>query len=155
MEPKTGRRIVSKGEYAKVQGQRATAGVLAVGLGGMAAFCVFVALGNLFACLACCMGWWGDQSSNGAVLSLGLMLLFGAGAYAFGKLACDTMKAATNIDFGVPLTRANTADLPAPDSLVRASAEPIQAQEAVLLRAAAEEQQRHEEQLVRAADGPE
>ena len=38
------------------------------------------------------------------------------------------------------LTRANTADLPAPDSLVRASAEPMQEQQAVLLRAATETQ---------------
>ena len=33
-------------------------------------------------------------------------------------------KKSKSVDLGVPLTRANTADLPAPDSLVRASQEP-------------------------------
>ncbi len=60
---------------------------------------------------------------------------------------------ANQINLGVPLTRFNTADLPAPDSLVRASSEPMQAQQAVLLRAAAEGQDRHEEELVRAVEG--
>ena len=55
----------------------------------------------------------------------------------------------------VPLTRANTADLPAPESLVRASAEPVQEPQAVLLRAATTTQEKHEEQLVRAAGGTE
>ena len=63
------------------------------------------------------------------------------------------LRQAIKVDPGVPLTRANTADLPAPDSLVRASAEPVQEQQAVLLRAATETQERHEEQLVRASAG--
>ena len=54
---------------------------------------------------------------------------------------------------GVPLTRANIGHLPAPDSLVRASAEPVQEQQSVLLRAATEGMERHEEQLVRASTG--
>ncbi len=53
----------------------------------------------------------------------------------------------------VPLTRANTADLPAPESLVRASSEPRQEQEAVLLRAAARSVGTPPEQLVRPAEG--
>jgi hypothetical protein len=53
------------------------------------------------------------------------------------------------------ITRANTADIPAPDSLVRASSEPEQVQKAVLLRAVTETDERHEEQLVRAADSQE
>lgn len=50
-----------------------------------------------------------------------------------------------------PINFANTADLPAPDTLVRASQEPEQAQEAVLLRASVEKQEQHEEQLLRAS----
>lgn len=46
-------------------------------------------------------------------------------------------------------------NLPAPDTLVRASEEPVQAQKAMLLRAATETRERHEEQLVRAAGGTE
>lgn len=55
----------------------------------------------------------------------------------------------------LPLTHVNTADLPAVDSLVRASSEPLQAQEGVLLRAAAEGQETPPEQLVRASVGQE
>ena len=50
-----------------------------------------------------------------------------------------------------PLTRANTADLPAPGSLVRASSEPVQAQGTVLLRAAIEGNQTPAVELVRAS----
>ena len=48
---------------------------------------------------------------------------------------------------------ANTGHLSARTSLVRASQEPTQVQEAVLLRAATDVQDRHEEQLLRAASG--
>lgn len=51
----------------------------------------------------------------------------------------------------VPLTRANTAGLPAPDSLVRASQEPLQAQQKILLRPALETTERQEEELLRAS----
>ncbi len=64
-----------------------------------------------------------------------------------------TRKSWRTVDAMQPITRANTADLPAPESLVRASAKPIQEQEAVLLRAVADAQERHEEQLVRAMEG--
>lgn len=64
-------------------------------------------------------------------------------------------RVAKQVDVGVPLTRVNTADLPAPDSLVRASSQPVQAQEIVLLRASKETQDKHEEQLLRATVGGE
>ena len=59
------------------------------------------------------------------------------------------------MEVGVPLTRANTADLPAPDSLVRASSEPMQAQEDVLLRAAATGNDTPPEEMLRASKGHE
>lgn len=55
----------------------------------------------------------------------------------------------------LPFTRANTAALPAPDSLVRASEQPQQAQESVLLRAVAQGVETPSEQLVRASAGME
>jgi two-component sensor histidine kinase len=51
----------------------------------------------------------------------------------------------------VPLARASAADLPALNSLVRASEEPRQEQQSMLLRAAAHGQETPPEQLVRAA----
>ena len=57
-----------------------------------------------------------------------------------------------NVDIA-PLTRANIADLPASESLVRASKEPAYGQGTALLRAANNKQDEHEEQLLRAASG--
>jgi hypothetical protein len=54
-----------------------------------------------------------------------------------------------------PINSALTADLPASDNLVRASKEPKQEQQAVLLRAATEGLETSSEQLVRAAVGKE
>ncbi len=64
-----------------------------------------------------------------------------------------SLKHARKIHDSIPLTRANTADLPAPDSLVRASSEPLQEQQTVLLRAAVQGQETSSEQLVRAVGG--
>ncbi len=85
----------------------------------------------------------------------GMIVLPFIGLLAAGNvwLIFAMMKTAKKIDMGVPVTRVNAADLPAPDSLVRASQEPLQAQEGVLLRAATQTQDRHEEQLLRAAAG--
>ena len=55
----------------------------------------------------------------------------------------------------VPLTHANTADLPATESLIRASQEPVQAQETALLRAVYDSNKGHEAQLLRAMVGAE
>ena len=52
-----------------------------------------------------------------------------------------------------PPTDTNNADLPARQTLVRASSEPMQVQQAVLLRAATEGQETPAEQLVRASVG--
>ena len=52
----------------------------------------------------------------------------------------------------VPFTRANTADLPTAETLVRASAEPLEQQQAILLRPASKSDTTPAEQLVRPAD---
>jgi len=49
----------------------------------------------------------------------------------------------------VPITRANTADLPADESLVRASQEPVQEDQSILLRSAADTNQTPADQLLR------
>jgi hypothetical protein len=64
------------------------------------------------------------------------------------------VKEGKEIDIGVPFTRANTADLPPADSLVRASDEPLQEQNSVLLRAATHGPETRPEELVRATVGP-
>ena len=150
METKTGKKIVSKGAYAKAQGQRASIGVLVVCLWGMMFVCGLIALAYGGGLVAFFMGWH-KCSGMTAAMYLAMVVVFGAGTSIFWKWADKALLASYAIHPGIPLTRANTANLPAPNSLVRASVEPQQAQEAVLLRAAAEGVDTPPEQLVRPA----
>ena len=52
-----------------------------------------------------------------------------------------------------PFMNAHAAKLPASDSLVRASEEPLQAQQSILLRAAIETTEKQEDELLRASAG--
>jgi hypothetical protein len=60
------------------------------------------------------------------------------------------LKLARAIEPVTPLTRANIGDLPAPQTLVRASQEPMQEHQAELLRAAQYGKETHAEELLRA-----
>ena len=136
MEPTTGKKIVSKGAYATLIARRMGSGIAAVILG-------LLAIG----CAALAYRYYQSKPS----WAVGVCLLASLGTCFFTYLYNKCIALASKKDAVVPLTRANTADLPAPDSLVRASSEPMQAQEAVLLRAAAEGQETPPEQLVRAS----
>ena len=140
----TRKKIVSKGAYATQVGNKAGTSVFGLIL---LFFCLVGAVTTLVAL-------------DGAVGPLTIFTLVGAGLAGggtlyLGYLGGRTIKEAVRINTGIPLTRANAADLPAPESLVRASSEPLQAQEAVLLRAAAEGMETPPEQLVRAVNGQE
>ncbi len=78
---------------------------------------------------------------------LGFLLLFSVSATR--QVIVETRKQY------FPPTNTNNADLPAHQTLVRASSEPLQAQEAVLLRAAAEGIETPPEELMRASVGQE
>ncbi len=77
-----------------------------------------------------------------------ILIVFPLMLIHFGVTA---IKQSNQMNIGTPHTHANTADLPAPDTLVRASQEPMQTQEDVLLRASVETPEQHEEQLLRAS----
>jgi hypothetical protein len=141
------KRIVSKGRYAALLGRKI--GFSTFGL-ALLFFCLLSALTMVFALVVL-----RTELNNRAdkILFPIVTSLLGVGALYLGHLGRRTIREAKQIETGVPLTRANTADLPAPDSLVRASAEPMQEPQAVLLRAATESVERHEEQLVRASAG--
>ena len=81
--------------------------------------------------------------------------IVGIGWMLIREVGIKVVQRFDKIDTGIRLNRANAADLPAPDSLVRASSEPMQAQETVLLRAAEEGVDTPSEQLVRASAGQE
>ena len=139
MEPKTGKRIVSKGAYIKTQIKKGF-------LWFRALCCLLMGFAVLFKAVRVTHFVFSPRIDGLAFCIYGVSCLFAA------KRLVNKTRDMAGV---VPLTRANAADLPAPDSLVRASEEPMQAQEAVLLRAAAEGMETPPEQLVRAAVGQE
>ena len=150
MEPKTGKRIVSKSAYVKALGQQAGLNVLSIGVliaaagfGILAVMVIFWTIVEMFSA--------GQQHGLQDLVMPGIAALILIGiAYFCGKAGILSLNQAQLIDPGVPLTRANTADLSATDTLVRASSEPLQTQEGVLLRAA-QGVETPPEQLVRAS----
>ncbi len=148
MEPKTGKRIVSRGKYLRIQATRISLACLTVICGFMLIEFggdVVISALDFFCDLR--YTFHSDRALYAVESSVVTFCFYKGMKTSFRKFA--------TVEDVVPLTRANTAHLPAPGSLVRASSAPTQAQKAVLLRAAAEGQERHEEQLVRAVNGPE
>ncbi len=150
---KLDKRIVSKGRYAGVLATRA--GLRVTGNLLWFAAMVFVAY-SLLALLVIVLEFVFTPPLPTLAFCVGCVvssLLLAGASYLFyrgGAAAFRRMDAMSNV---VPHTYANTADLPAPDTLVRASQEPAQLQEAQLLRAADQTQEQHEEQLLRATMG--
>ncbi len=150
---KPGRRIVSRGEYTRLIGAKIGFGVIAFGVGFMMIQCLSAMIIFLLDSVQVANHRFDPKS---AAWCLGPCCLAAYGSYRMFCYARTSMKKALRKEFIVPLTRANVGDLPAPASLVRASQEPMQANEGVLLRAATQSQGEHEEQLLRAvAEGPE
>lgn len=158
-EQQTGKRIVSKREYAAVQAKRWSVRIggaviflialLLATFGVVPLLLILVRIGNTPA-----LPNHNRQHLALAGLSFLILTLFGT-VFKLGQWGRNMARQGASIDPGIPLTRHNTADLPAPDSLVRASSKPVQAQEAVLLRAAAQEVETPAEELVRASVGQE
>ena len=151
--PQTGKQIVSKGEYVRGLSKKAALGVGSTTLAvGCLAACLVAVIYLLYAIQLYRAQLWG--SDVGLVVRNFLFILGAGGSAVFlFQAAAREQARARRIDPGIPLTRANAADLPAPESLVRASEEPTQEQQSVLLRAATEGVERHEEQLVRSSAG--
>ncbi len=132
MEPeKKPKRIVSKAEYARIQSLR-----FGLFLSGLSLVILLLSHGVIGRRL-----FPGDHIIVFAVGQIMAMFL----ARPVGKL----LKKSWALGNVVPVTRANTGDLPAIESLVRASQEPTQEQQSILLRAAADTNQTPAEQLLR------
>lgn len=171
MKQEAGKRVVSKEKYFQVQGKRLCILLLSVCLLSIAGgFCIATLLmgsrllQGIMHSLSDPEGTghpsfsllWSEDGETPLIIimfytivsaSLGLL------TYYFTRSAIHGIVRAKSIDPGVPLTRANTGDLPASDSLVRASEEPLQAQQNILLRAATETLESQEEELLRASVG--
>lgn len=150
---KMGKRIVSKAEYIALISKREALRWSSIGMAAATAGLLMCAafIFKIALTVPAAEGWstspvadgWTTWHIAGGVLCL-------AAAWRVKKMAEHTMQRAQQPLEVLPLTRAITADLPAPESLVRASAEPWQQQKAVLLRAAAQgEKSHHEEQLLK------
>ena len=154
MKQKPGKRIVSKAEYAtriiKKRGLHlGSFSLLLFSLTGFFVMMCCIVLGCMFVA-DYTRGW------KNIVAGLSAFLL----AFAIGELSLALWRATNRgiVAAGlivpcVPLTRANARHLPVPDSLVRASQEPLQVQQSVLLRAAMETTEGPEEQWLRASAG--
>ena len=158
MTQESGKRIVSRGEYALRKW-------VALSLTGSHFLClvgiVLLLLSAIFssylddplnaACWksgkTCQTFFYFDMAMAGCIF---LVPVLSCTAYAlyWGKQKSWEMVHAIH-----PVDNANIADLPLVDSLVRASIEPLQAQERVLLRAATEGEETQAEQLLRATTG--
>ena len=150
------KKIVSKGEYARVLGGQTFLTVAGSGFYIIAVLCAVGPAGLLWASKQLEAETRTVEGAGFAIFflysfSIIVLPILLTCAFFLRRAGLSIIKQASLTDSRVPLTRANTAGLPAPESLVRASSEPVQAQEVVLLRAAAEKQERHEEQLVRAS----
>ena len=161
-EPK--KRLVSRGEYAWLHLKTTVAVLFGLALLPVfsmlcAAMCGLVAAFLFTALITVCEIAPAILSGDGSGLSIiakmtgGFFVacvVCGVATYAGGKWteACMEYNGVKN---AVPFTRAHTADLPTNDSLVRASEEPAQAQERILLRAATQTQEKQEKQLLKAS----
>ena len=151
--PQTGKRIVSKGEYVVIHGVKLSIRLFAICMVALQPFfyLALVWLSIALICRAFIASTWKEILWT-ITLFGPVILICSLGLYYVEGLWKAILDYADRVDAGVPLTRANTAALPAHESLVRAGAEPVQEQQAVLLRAAAQTQERHKEQLVRASE---
>lgn len=155
MKQKPGKRIVSKSDYIKVQTRRVVSGAAGIYLGCIGITCAILLIASIY-CFCLFFFQLGDLGFfliPFLAFVLAVSVSLGGAAYLTLSEATRIIKYSMNTNPGVPLTRANIDYLPAPDSLVRASHEPLQAQETVLLRAAMETMDGQEDELLRASAG--
>lgn len=157
--PQPPKRIVSKAEFVRVHVKRAQAAVPAnfAILLGFGCACVAFIVAIVFLIMLDLYA----SSHQGSLLALGGLLLCLLMSLTFGITAFKLLKWGLTTYYKikddhpdiVPLTRFNAADLTPSASLVRASQEPTQAQNSILLRAVMHTDDEHRAQLLRAVKG--
>lgn len=152
MEPeKTPKRIVSKAEYVKIS---SISFMLSVGsFLSLMLFAILLAPSLLLVQDIVSKASYGDSNfaSTFIGVAIGAASLVTALMFLIIRAITAGEKKAKELQHIVPITRATIADMPAPDSLVRASEKPEQAQADVLLRAVTDVQQNAPEQLLRSS----
>ena len=142
--------LVSRGEYAVRTGEKVTLSALGAVLCTLAYIGIASTVITTLLCTA--LFFSGGIEGLDALRDAGIILVMGVSSFLMLKFSRGSFNKSHSIDAGIPLTQAEMNDLPPPDTLVRASQEPMQLQQATLLRAATETSEAHEEQLLRAAD---
>ncbi len=142
--------IVSQGEHAVLTGEKVALSALGAVLCTLAY--IGIASSVITTILFSVLLFTGGIPAYGALQSIGMFLVVGVSSFVMLRFSRGSFKKSHSIDAGIPLTRTEMNDLPAPDTLVRASQEPLQLQQATLLRPATETPEAHEEQLLRAAN---
>jgi len=135
--PKRKQRIVSKSQYVQALSKRLGLTSMGCGLMILTYLCGVTAIFLI------------SPQILGGLIGFAASMGFGLLACALGKWSFDSFRRAKTIDPGVPLTQKVVETLPAEESLVRASEEPTQTQQAILLRAATPDDSTPSEQLVR------
>jgi hypothetical protein len=158
--PPTGKRIVTRRQYVESKARKTVFGV------GIAGGCIFGSAGLLLTLLSLFYAIVLVVSAFTALLhsehvsvnewlavifSVGVCALFGTGTYLLGMVVEKSVERSAKEEDVVPLTRANADQIPATQSLIRASHEPMQEQQAVLLRPALHDALTSPAQLVRPA----
>lgn len=141
MEPeKKATRFVTKYEYANVQARRLYLTASSLWFKALGGFCGAIAFGVFLLVMAGYSRFW----AIGVTTGLATFLLL--------KLFVASDKKLKSLEKVVLIPYANTADLPADESLVRASQEPVQEQQSILLRPAMAADASPPEQLLRSAN---
>ena len=149
------KRIVSKAEYVVMISEK----VSRLLSGRLLIIAVWIGMIGTFIGFLSFMVMMGDQNIFPPVIRGGIFLLVGVGCWffctllmCFQKIGQNQIEDAKAMEEILPFTRANTGDLHTSNSLLRASSQPSQEYEAVLLRPATKSQQTPAEQLLRPVD---
>jgi len=142
-------RLVNKHQYLENRLEKGSLFTFASAFAGASGVCLLISLLLMYLGLP---PWRNDP------LNIGIELFFAGGffgvlCFGTGWIASKLFKAAAAVEKVAPITRHNTGELPAAQTLVRASERPITHCQTELLRAAGEGAETPSEQLLRAAQG--
>ena len=150
------KRIEKKKEPVKEEAKRTSfaIGGCAFLLATMYSGMITIALGCAFVIILAASLY--QKSMEGAVVSVVLLIafaLFGIATYCFGKLSTKSLERSDRMSNNIALNHSDAVEMQTSAILVRASQQPLQAQEAILLRPATTQGlERHAEQLLRPAE---
>ena len=157
MSEKPGKRLVSKKEYLQIEGKRTAISTSGTILAFIGAASLFVSVISLCVTIYNGIGWSEAPSPHDAIWAVKLFSTVCAISTAIGVgglwTAFRLFVAVGRIESVVPITRHNTGQLPAVETLVRASDLPPSHQQAELLRAAPPASETPPEELLRATTG--